>query len=145
MAVIKTLDDIIGKNDRYDINKITFFTPVADGSLIIQDFTLFKTYMRFINNYVYTYNVSKDQRNYYRGKPDLLSQDIYDTPELSWLILTLNDKECPSKFRLKSTIRLIPAPSLATVYDTVVTRSTDKLNQNWNTYLTKVVIEDDSE
>lgn len=143
MAVIKTLDDIINKNDRFDINKVAFFTITENGGLVILDSNLFNIYMRFINSYIRIYNASDRQREYYRGKPDLLSQDIYGTPELAWLIIKINDQECPSKFRIKSTIRLIPGPALETVYDTVVTRSTEKLMRNWNTYLTQVTSDED--
>lgn len=143
--VIKTLDDIINKNDRYDFNKIIFYDITDDGRLVIHQDDLFRTYMRFINYYVAQYKISYSQRQYYQYKPDLLSQDIYGTPELSWMILMLNDQESPSKFRLKATVRLIDPEVLATLYDTVLTRSTDKLKQNWNEYLPMVSIEDDSE
>lgn len=144
-AVIKTLDDIINKNDRYDFNKIVFFTITDDQQLVIHDDDLFRTYMRYINQYIQEYSISWNQRVQYYGKPDLLSQDVYGTPELSWMILMLNDKECPSKFRLKSRVMLIPPSRLAYIYDEILTRSTAKLQQNWNEYLTKVRFEDDTE
>lgn len=143
-TVIKTLNDIIYKNDRYDVNKITYFTETDDGSLIIRDTDLFDTYMRYIWTYVQTVTVSSYQRQYYRCRPHLLSYDIYGTPELAWLIIRLNDQECPSKFHLKATMKLIDPTTLVNLYDTITTRSNDKLNANWNTYLTKVVVEDDS-
>ena len=144
-TVIKTLDDIINKNDRYDFNKITFYTITDDKQLVIHDDDLFRTYMRFINPYIQEYSISWNQRQQYYGKPDLLSQDVYGTPELSWMILMLNDKECPSKFRLKSRVYLIAPDRLARIYDAILTRSTEKLQQNWNEYLTQVTIEDDME
>ena len=145
MATIKTLDDIINKNDRYDLNKISMYQYAIDDSLIIYSTDVFRLYYRFIRNYVEPYKISQVQRDYYYSKPHLLSQDIYGTPELSWMILMLNDQESPSKFRLKATVRLIDPEVLATLYDTVLTRSADKLKQNWNEYLPMVSIEDDSE
>lgn len=50
----------------------------------------------------------------------------------------LNDMECASKFYIKQTIRLIPGTYLEQLYDTVVTKSTDRLKENWNEYLTQV-------
>ena len=132
---IKTLDDIIGKNDRYDQNKVTLYRLTLDERLIIQDITLFRTYRRFIDNYIHQYRIPKNQRVFYQYRPDLLSQDIYGTPELAWMILILNDQESPSKFRLKSTIKLIPPEELSDVYDMLMTRSTTKLNRNWNEFL----------
>lgn len=138
MAEMKTLDDLITRQDRYDLNKITFFTMTDDQSLIVQDTTLFQIYRGYVSNYVATYTVPKKYRQYYRFKPRLLSADIYGTPELSWLILMLNDRECPSKFTIKSTIRLVPANRLAELYDTIVTRSNNRLTANWNEYLTQL-------
>ena len=50
----------------------------------------------------------------------------------------LNDRECPSKFYLKNTVKLIPVEALDNVYDTIVTKSSDKLKANWNVYLRQV-------
>lgn len=143
-AVVKTLDDIINANNRYNINKLTLYKPTLDETLLIQDTTLFRMYMRFINQYIMRYRISDQQRAYYRYKPGLLSQDIYGTPELAWMIMQINDQECPSKFRLKSTVRLIDPETLSSIYDFVLTKSNDKLNANWNKYLVDVVVEDDS-
>lgn len=143
--VIKTLDDIINKNDRYDINKITMYTATDGGELIIKDTDLFATYMRFIWPYARKYRVSDYQRRYYRCRPHLLSYDVYGTPELVWLIIMLNDQECPSKFRMKATVNLIPVEQLSVLWDTILTRSNDELQANWNKYLPQVIMEDDSD
>lgn len=141
MAVVKTLDDIINRQDRYDINKITFFTVTDDQSIVITDTDLFAIYRRFINPYIGTYSVTDAQRQYYRYKPYLLSADVYGTPELGWMILLLNDRECASKFTLKSYIHLIPGNFLEELYDTVITKSSDRLDKNWNTYLPMITSE----
>lgn len=137
-TVIKTLDELINHQNRFDINKVTFFTTTDDGTLIIPDTNLFTIYRRYINPYIGTYTLTKAQRAHYRYKPYLLSTDVYGTPELGWIILMLNDQECASKFRLKSTIRLIRGDYLNELYDTIVTKSNDKLEKNWNKYLTLV-------
>lgn len=138
MAVVKTLDDIINRDDRFDVNKITFFTQTEDKELIIPDKNLFEIYMRYIRMYVGTFKVTEAEQRYYRFRPHLLSLDVYGTPALEWLILMLNDRECPSKFYLKNTVRLIPVEALNNVYDTIVTKSSDKLKANWNRYLRQV-------
>lgn len=137
-AVMKTLDDIINRDDRFDVNKITFFTQTDDKTLIILDKNLFEIYMRYIRGYVGTFRVSEAEQRYYRFRPQLLSLDVYGTPALDWLILMLNDRECPSKFYLKNTVKLIPVEALDNVYDTIVTKSSDKLKANWNVYLRQV-------
>ena len=58
-AVMKTLDDIINRDDRFDVNKITFFTQTDDKTLIIPDKNLFEIYMRYIRGYVGTFRVDR--------------------------------------------------------------------------------------
>lgn len=138
-----TLDDVINKQDRYDINKILYFTTTEDRTLVVRDSNLFTTYLRYLQQYIVRFRVSKAHRQYYRFRPDLLSTDLYGTPNLAWLLIMLNDQECASKFRLKSTVKIIPTEYLSQVYDTIVTKSTDKLNANWNEYLANVSTTDD--
>lgn len=134
-TVIKTLDDIMERDNRYDVNKITFYQLSGDGSMVIQLTTLFDIYYRYIMPYVGEYRVTPEQRKYYRCKPHLLSSDIYGVPDLAWMILKLNNRECPSRFYLKETIRLIPETQLESVYDTIVTKAGNRLSANWNKYL----------
>ena len=135
MAIVTLQDLIDQRNSRYNINNITLYKLSDDKTLLIKDTDLFQIYRRYINPYIRTYSVTKEQRRRYLTRPKLLSTDVYGTPELDWLILMLNDQESPSKFRPKATIRLIPEDSLQNIYDTVVTRSNDKLQENWNEFL----------
>jgi len=137
-TVMKTLDDIINRDDRYDINKIMFYKATDDNTLVIEDLTIVDIYYKFLLGYIAPYDVSRSQREYYRGKPYLLSLDVYGTPALAWLILKMNDRECASKFYLKATINLIPASTLSTIYDQLVTKSAKRMRANWNKYLKMV-------
>ena len=139
--VYSTLTDIINADERYDINKILFFTKTDDGTLVIPDTSLFDLYYRYAQPYVVELKTTDSQVKFYRGRPHLLSLDIYGTPYLAWMLLKLNDRECPSKFYLKKTVRLIPPSSIAEVYDQIATRSSARLAKNHNKYL-KIVGED---
>lgn len=143
MAKYVSLTDIIQQEDRYDINKITFFTRTGPDNLIIRDTDLFTIYRKYIDQYVGTYAVSDSQRRIYECKPEFLSQDLYGTPKLSWMILALNNMECPSKFYIKSTIKLIPPESIEFLYDTIVTKSHKRLQENHNEYLPDVEYHDE--
>lgn len=132
--VFKTLNSIIETPNRFDINKITFFTKTIDGTLIVPDTDVFLKYMKVIENLVTTYKVTEAQRERYRYRPYLLSTDIYGTPELGWLLMRLNGQECASKFRIKKTIRVIPYDSLVQIYDNIVANSYDNLTSNWTEY-----------
>lgn len=136
--IIKTLDDIIKRSDRFDMNKISFFATTDDGTLVILDQTLFDIYMRYVYPAVETFSVNHAQREYYKFKPYLLSLDLYGTPSLGWLLLKLNDRECASKFYLKSTVRFITAQHMDRVHELVSTKSTKRMKQNWNTHLKRV-------
>lgn len=137
-SVYSTLTDLLTIGTRYNVNRVTFFTETADRTLVISDITLFKLYQTLLSPFVKSYQVSDAQREFYRYKPYLLSRDIYGTPDLGWLIMMLNDKECPSKFYLKKTLNLIPQNVIDEAYDTIITRSSDKLKANWNQYLINV-------
>lgn len=134
-GVIKTLDDIINRIDRYDVNKITFYAATDDKTLVVPGKNLFEMYFKYAAPYVGTFGVTDAERRYYQYKPYLLSQDVYGTPSLGWMILYLNDRESASRFYLKSTVNLIPPQVLPEVYDTIATRSSVRLKGNWNAYL----------
>lgn len=137
-ATYKKLSDILTTNDRYDINKITYFTMTEDETLVIPDTNVIDVYRRYVSPYIQVYKVTEKQREFYRYRPYLLSADIYGTPRLGWLIMMLNDRECASKFTIKSTIKLIPMNLFGQLYDNLVVKSTSKLEANWAKYLTKV-------
>ncbi|MDE6041887.1 MAG: hypothetical protein K2F99_09950, partial [Muribaculaceae bacterium] len=121
--VIKTLGDIVNREDRYDIKQISFYKRSDDGELITVDKTLLDVYMPLVRSYVVKYAVLDKEREYYKYKPQLLSLDVYGTMSLFWLIMQLNDRECPSKFYLRREIYLIPASVLAKAYTIISTKS----------------------
>lgn len=136
MATLVTLEDVINSRDsRYDMNNVTFYTLTDDKTLLIKNTDLFLIYRRYVIPFIGIYSVTKEQRRRYLTRPKLLSADVYGTPDLDWLILMLNDQECASKFRMKSTVKLIPEDRLQQLYDTIVTRSNTRLQENWNEYL----------
>ena len=63
MAVYKTLSELLERDDRYDVNKITYFTHTEDESLIIPDLNLIDKYRRFIAPYVVQYVMNKKERD----------------------------------------------------------------------------------
>ena len=138
MAVIKTLDDIVNRDDQYDINKMTVYRMSGDGAFVIMGSTLYDLYYRYIAPYVAEYGVSDAQRKYYRGKPHLLSSDIYGTPDLAWLIMRLNDRECPSNFYLKQKVLLIPKNRIQSLFNTLYTKAGDRIEKNHSKYLKKI-------
>ena len=137
-ADYRDLDSIINADVRYDLNKILFFAKTDDGTLVIPDISLFDMYFAFAKNYIVTYKSTSAQVQFYRYRPHLLSLDVYGTPYLAWMILKLNDRDCPSKFYLKNTVKLIPADALVDAYDVISTKSGARLSANQNRYLSQV-------
>lgn len=129
----KTLDDLINFTDRYDPVKISYFSLAGkdEDALAVISTNLFSLYQRYTYQFVERYTVTPKQRREYRCRPFLLSTAFYGTPNLAWLIMMLNNCECPSKFRIKQYIDMIPLESLDELYDTVVTRHRKKLDANW--------------
>lgn len=127
----KTLAEILERDDRYDVNKITYFTHTDDEDLIIPDLNLIDKYRRFIAPYIVQYTMTKRERNFYRYRPYQLAYDVYGTPDLGLMIMILNDKECPSKFILRKRISLIPPNRIGELYETITTRSSERLEDNW--------------
>lgn len=131
MPAYKTLSELLERDDRYDVNKITYFTHTEDGDLIIPDLNLIDKYRRFIAPYVVQYVMNKKERDFYRCRPYQLAYDVYGTPDLGLMIMILNDKECASKFVLKKRISLIPPNRIGELYETITMRSSDRLEDNW--------------
>lgn len=130
---IKTLDDLINVTDRYDPVNISYFSLAGSGEdkIAVISTNLFSMYQRYTYQFVQRYSVTDEQRRQYRCRPHLLSTAIYGTPNLAWLIMMLNNRECPSKFKLKKYIDLIPLEDLDELYDTIVTKNKKKLEANW--------------
>lgn len=129
---VKTLDDLINFTDRYDPVKISYFSLAGKGddAIAVISTNLFSLYQRYTYQFVKRYKVTDQQRRQFRCRPFLLSTAVYGTPNLAWLIMMLNNQECPSKFKLKQYIDLIPIEALDELYDTIVTRHKKKLDAN---------------
>ena len=127
MPAYKTLQELLDRDDRYDINKITYFTHTDDGELIISDYNLIDKYMRYIAPYIVTYTMTPAQRAFYKYRPYQMSYDVYGTMDLAMMIMILNDRECASKFYLKRTVKLIPPDKIGPMYESIITKASAKL------------------
>ena len=106
---------------------------ILDSShgLEILDHNLLRDYIPLLDDVIVTVTLSTEEMVRYRYAPDLLAYDVYGTPDLGLMIMILNDKECPSKFILRKRIRLIPPNRIGELYETITTRSSEKLEDNW--------------
>lgn len=129
----KTLQSLIDYTDIYDINSATFYTTV--DHMVVKSTTSFQKFYPYVKEYIQIYKVTKEQREKYRYRPDLLSTDIYGTPLLGWFIMWMNGQECPSKFRIKQTIALVPPDQVQELFITIKSKNNKKLEENWTKHL----------
>lgn len=125
----KTLSELIDYTDVYDINNVAFLNTVS--YMIVKSTTAFQKFYPYVKEYLSVYKVTKDQRQKYRCRPDLLSSDVYGTPLLGWFIMWMNGQECPSKFRIKQTIVLINPSQIQNLFITIKTKNQKALDANW--------------
>lgn len=135
---VKTLDDLINFTDQFDPKALSYYSAAGEGDdrLIVLSTNLFSMYQKYIRKFVETYSVTEEQRRQFRCRPQLLSTAFYGTPNLYWLVLMLNNRECPSKFKLKKYVHMIPIESLNIIYDTIIAKGRTKLESNWAEMLT---------
>lgn len=131
--VIKTLDDLIEFTDTFDIRNTVFYRQVEN--LIIPATTSYDTYFVGYKDAIETFNTNREQRVKYSYRPNTLSVDVYGTPSLGWLIMKLNSCECPSKFKVRSRIKLIPKENLEEISVNIISKSKNALDKNWAEYL----------
>lgn len=131
--VIKTLDDLIESTDTYDIRNTTYYRLIEN--LLVPATNSYDLYYTGYEQSIGTYSTNYAQRQKYSYNPFILSVDLYGTPSAAWLIMKLNNCECPSKFKVRRYLHLLSASDLQEVAVSIISKSTDRLEANWDEYL----------
>lgn len=131
--VIKTLDDLIEHTDTYDIRNTTYYRLVEN--LLVPAQNAYDVYRTGYETAIRSYTTTYDQRRLYSYRPFRLSTDVYGTPNVAWLIMKLNNCECPSKFKVRSSINMIPIATLQEISVSIISKAENRLEANWNEYL----------
>lgn len=132
-ASIKTLDDLIQFTDTYDIRNTVYYRRVEN--LLVPAMNAYDLYYEGYKDAIETFTTNREQRVKYSYKPNNLSVDIYGTPSMGWLIMKLNNCECPSKFKVRSKINLISFSNLQDIAVSIISKASGRLEANWDGYL----------
>lgn len=130
---IKTLDDLIEFTDTYDIRNTVYYRQIEN--LLVPATNAYDLYYEGYKDSIETFTTNRDQRVKYSYRPNLLSVDIYGTPSMGWLIMKLNNCECPSKFKVRSRVKLISFTNLQEIAISIISKASNGLEANWAEYL----------
>lgn len=131
---IKTLDDLIGYTDTFDRRNTTYYRQV--GNIVVPATNALTLYWNtdLIQESILTLYTTEEQRVKYSFKPYHLSTDIYTVPSLGWLIMKMNNCENPSKFKVRSKIKIIAPDALNNILVTIISKCSEKLDKNLAEY-----------
>lgn len=103
-----TLDELIylGKNGEF--NPATSYYVNRIDNLIIPTSSVFESYMDFLIPLTVVVKLNETEYYKYIYRPKLLSLDIYNTVELSQLILRLNRLQSSMDFKLRQVRIILP-------------------------------------
>ena len=125
---IRTLDDFkrFGYTESYTIPNSTYFQRYED--LVILKNLAYDKYDKYLSGISYLLELSDDDLNKYRFKPDLLSTELYGTPTLQHLILYIN---ATSEYDFQSRyVKLIPPDYIDQVYTYIMSHESSHIKAN---------------
>lgn len=129
-----TIEDFIdlAENQEIDYNKLALFTKdVTNGAFIYSFENVLSTYMEELQALSQVYELTPQEKYKYRYNPYRMSNDLYNTTQLYWIILYLNDTCNAKDFDLKSgTIKLIPGTSLKKLIEMIVDAESMRIKLN---------------
>lgn len=128
MPDIKTLDDIVSYTTQYDIRTVCLLDRTED--IVYIQTHLFDKYRPIVEQFIQEYKVNPKDKDRYNFKPDILSNRIYGTPDLYWLILYLNNIESPSRFKTPRILKLIPKDKIDEIFDILLTKNVRQIEKN---------------
>jgi hypothetical protein len=116
---LKTLQDIIDYRTVYSIDKYAEVSKTKGGVSFINR-NIFDEYYGLIKPYIQRVTVL-DAHSIYNCNPALLSRALYDTPDLDWVLLKINNMT-PYTFIVKDKINYIALEDMVDIFDLLVTK-----------------------
>ena len=109
---VQTLSDFVryGYTSSYSIQSISLFYKDKENDIIYLDKLVYQKYDGLIMSMAQNVELTDDEINKYKYSPELLSSDLYGTPNLSHLILYIN--RCPAYSFKRKNIKLIQIRNL---------------------------------
>ena len=127
---VQTLSDFIryGHTSSYSIQAISLF--YKDGDIIYLDQPVNQKYDRLVMAMAQVVELTDEELNKYKYSPELLSYDLYGTPNLSHLILYIN--RCPAYSFNRKNIKLIKPNYIETVLQKIIQHEQNNITKNHN-------------
>ena len=127
---VQTLSHFIryGYTSSYSIQAISLF--YKDGDIIYLDQPVYQKYDRLVMAMAQVVELTDEELNKYKYSPELLSYDLYGTPNLSHLILYIN--RCPAYSFNRKNIKLIKPNYIETVLQKIIQHEQNNITKNHN-------------
>lgn len=125
-----TLSEYIdrGSNDTYTYYNFSAVETEEDMQILISNI-LEDDYMSILKQIADTYEMTDEQYNKFKYKPELLSIASYGTPELYFIILIVNDMLDKKEFD-RRIIKMVNKDDLMTLLNTIYNAESDYLDEN---------------
>lgn len=126
---VQTLSDLIryGYTSAYSIQSLSLF--YKDNDIIYLDKLVYQKYDKLIMNMAQNIELTDEEINKYKYSPELLSSDLYGTPNLSHLILYIN--RCPAYSFKRKNIKLIQPSYIEKIFQKIIEHEQNNLNKNY--------------
>lgn len=120
---IQTLDDFIryGRTSNYTVPTTAYIRRVDD--IILHDKFAYEKYHKLIMGMSRFATLSDEELQVYRYRPDLISNYLYGTPNLSHLLLYIN--QCSEYEFNKKRIRVISLDNIQELFNFIMAHETD--------------------
>ena len=128
-AFTYTLSDFadLSNKDETTYRKLSII-DIENGIEFI-DHNLFDEYMELIEPLAVDVDLTDDEFIRYRYAPDLVAYDVYNSVQLDYFVLALNNMVDPKEFD-KRKIKLIKASFLSEIVNEIIKTNTGYLQQN---------------
>ena len=125
---VQTLDDLIryGNTSSYSIQNISLFQKV--DNTIFLDKLVYQKYDKLIMGLTRDIELTDEEYQKYKLNPQALSIDLYQTPNLSHLILYIN--RCSEYEFKRKTIKLISGTYISEILQRIIAREQKNLDKN---------------
>lgn len=128
---VQTLSDFVryGYTSSYSIQSISLFYKDKENDIIYLDKLVYQKYDGLIMSMSQNVELTDDEINKYKYSPELLSSDLYGTPNLSHLILYIN--RCPAYSFKRKNIKLIQPSYIEKIFQKIIEHEQSNLNKSY--------------
>ena len=117
-----------GQNNNYNISSLSSFVQIGDSLLNVGGY-VFDTYISFIHAIKMKATLTREYKIRYKYNPKKLSLDLYDTEELWFLLLKINNITSEINFKPDKFVYIIN-PDYLNILNEILITNNDKIKEN---------------